>query len=126
MKRWKQIAVALTACLLGAVLALPAHAQHRYGGRGHPHIGFSIGIPIGWPYWGWYPYPYYYPPYQSNVVVVPSEPTVYVERPDAQSAQGTPEATGSWYYCAGAGAYYPYVRECPGGWQRVAPRPPGE
>jgi hypothetical protein len=55
--------------------------------------------------------------------VVPSEPSVYVEQPRAQAA---PEASAYWYYCAGAGAYYPYVRECPGGWQRVAPRPPGE
>lgn len=121
MKRLKRIALALAACLLGAALALPAHAQHRHGGRSHAHIGLHFGIPLAWPFWG-YPYPYYYPQYQPNVVV-PSEPTVYVERPDAQSA---PEATGYWYYCTGSGAYYPYVRECPGGWQRVAPRPPGE
>lgn len=125
MKRLKPTALALAACLLGATLALPAHAQYRHGGRGggHAHFGLSIGVPLFWPYWGGYPYPYYYPQYPSQVVVVPSEPTVYVERPQAQPA---PEATAYWYYCAGAGAYYPYVKECPGGWQRVAPRPPGE
>jgi hypothetical protein len=28
---------------------------------------------------------------------------------------------GPWYYCASANAYYPYVAECPEGWQTVAP-----
>lgn len=122
MKRLKPTVVALAACLAGATLAIPAHAQHRhFGGRGgHTHFGLSIGIPIGWPYWGWYPYPYY-APYPSQVVVVPSEPTTYVER-----TQPAPDSAAYWYYCADAGAYYPYVKECPGGWQRVAPRPPGE
>jgi len=120
MTKLKRTTLALAACLLGAALAAPVHA---HGSRARAHIGVHFGVPLFWPYWGGYSYPYYYPPYQSNVVVVPQEPTVYVERPDAQAAPG---ATGYWYYCAGAGAYYPYVRECPGGWQRVAPRPPGE
>jgi hypothetical protein len=29
-----------------------------------------------------------------------------------------------WFYCPEAGAYYPYVQQCPGGWQQVAPQPP--
>ena len=29
----------------------------------------------------------------------------------------------SWYYCADSKAYYPYVKDCPGGWQRVSPTP---
>ena len=28
-----------------------------------------------------------------------------------------------WYYCRAANAYYPYVRECPGGWERYLPSP---
>jgi hypothetical protein len=28
-----------------------------------------------------------------------------------------------WYYCAPLGAYYPYVRDCPAGWQLVPPSP---
>ena len=124
MTRPRLFILAFAACLLGAALASPAQAQYRHGARSHAHFGLRIGIPIGWPYWGWgYPYPYYYQPYPSQVVVAPSGPTTYVEQPRAESA---PEASGYWYYCAGAGAYYPYVRECLGGWQRVAPRPPGE
>ena len=30
-----------------------------------------------------------------------------------------PANTGTWYYCASVGAYYPYARVCPEGWQAV-------
>lgn len=126
MSPLKRTACVVAACLLGATLALPASARdgryggHRYGGHYRSHIGLSIGIPIGWPYWGWYPYPYYYPPYPATVVV-PSEPPVYVEQP-----QAAPQEQGYWYYCASAHAYYPYVRECPVGWQKVPARPEDE
>jgi hypothetical protein len=33
--------------------------------------------------------------------------------------------TGYWYFCPQSNAYYPYVQECPGGWQPVLPQPPG-
>jgi hypothetical protein len=118
MKPLRRTAVALIACIAGVTLAGQVHA---HGARARAHIGFHIGVPLVWPYWT-YPYPYYYPPYRPNVVVVPAEPTTYVERPSASGDAGT----GFWYYCAGAGAYYPYVQECPGGWQRVPPRPAGE
>ena len=29
-----------------------------------------------------------------------------------------------WYYCQDPQGYYPYVRNCPGGWQQVLPTPP--
>ena len=28
-----------------------------------------------------------------------------------------------WYYCRAANAYYPYVHECLGGWERYLPSP---
>ncbi|MGZ5151041.1 MAG: hypothetical protein ACXWI6_13460, partial [Burkholderiales bacterium] len=38
---------------------------------------------------------------------------------------GAPEAAPAyWYYCPAYRAYYPYVQDCPGGWQAVAPQPP--
>lgn len=43
---------------------------------------------------------------------------VYVER----SPPAEPPAPVWWYWCAEAKAYYPYVKECPGGWQRVPPQ----
>jgi hypothetical protein len=33
------------------------------------------------------------------------------------------QATGKWYYCDPAHAYYPYVRTCPVPWREVAPSP---
>ena len=29
-----------------------------------------------------------------------------------------------WHYCRSAEGYYPYVKECPDGWEQVAPTPP--
>jgi hypothetical protein len=35
-----------------------------------------------------------------------------------------PPPPSYWYYCASAAAYYPYVQQCPEGWQPVVPQPP--
>lgn len=43
---------------------------------------------------------------------------VFIER----SPPAEPAAQVWWYWCADARAYYPYVQQCPGGWQRVAPQ----
>lgn len=90
-------------------------------GRGRVGVGFYFGVPIGG--WGW-PYysPYYYPPYPASVVYVPSQPTTYVQQDAPPPAAASPQQ-GYWYYCSDARAYYPYVKECPGGWQRVSPQP---
>jgi len=61
---------------------------------GHWHHGFHAGR-LGW-WWvvgnGWYYYPNATYPYPQY-----------------------------WYYCASAGAYYPYVSACPEGWTPVVP-----
>jgi hypothetical protein len=109
----------------GPVLAAGGHG-HSGGARsgGHVRLGVFIGGAAFWP--GFYYSPYYsgyYPPYYSYPpeYVTPA-PTQYIEAPVAQPA---PQAASSyWYYCAGTKAYYPYVKQCPGGWQRVAPQPP--
>ena len=51
----------------------------------------------------YYPPPGYYAPAPVYMEQYPAAPQTY------------------WYYCAPAGAYYPYVGDCPGGWQRVVP-----
>jgi hypothetical protein len=50
-----------------------------------------------------------------------------ISQPSAQSAPQSDQAS-FWYYCKDAKTYYPYVRECPSGWQQVAPQttPPGQ
>jgi hypothetical protein len=100
------------ACLwAGSVWADP-HWHH------YPRTHVELGFYWGWPGW-WYPaHPIYVPP---PVVVVPppAPPPVYIEQPRATA----PLEPGYWYYCREARAYYPYVKECPGPWEKVAPQP---
>jgi hypothetical protein len=95
-------------------------------GSAWAHGRVGVGVYFG-PYWGpgpWYysPPPYYYRP---EVVVVPApQPTVYVEQQQNAPVESAPRATEQyWYYCAASKAYYPYAKECPGGWQKVLPHP---
>ncbi len=84
----------------------------------HGHVYIRGGIWIGGPgWWGpWYPYPY---PYYEPPVIVQQQPPVYV--PQQQE-----ELPYYWYYCPGAKAYYPYVKQCPDGWLKVVPPPQPE
>lgn len=111
--KWLVALMLLTSAGIGIAWA-DGHYGHGYHGHGRSNFGVVIGVP-----WGplYYPSPYYYPPYAPVVV---ERPPVYVEQaePPPQAAQA-----GYWYYCAAAKAYYPYVNECRGGWQRVAPQP---
>ena len=122
----KRLLSLLAVLALGIAFAVPAFADGRV------RLGVSIGVPLGAPYGPpYYPGPYYaYPPYYANpyydypprVVVVPSSPPTYIER--GQEAGAEAPSNAYWYYCAESKAYYPYVKHCPGGWQRVAPQPP--
>jgi hypothetical protein len=116
----------LAVFVLGATASASALAWHQ---GGHARFGVYIGAPAYW-----YP-PYYYPPYYPSyyyppVVVAPSAPPTYIEQgagqpapaPSQSAAQST-SPSNWWYYCADARAYYPYVKECLAGWQRVAPQP---
>lgn len=125
------------------------HVRGAYG-YGYPRASVGVYVGPGWygprpywggPYWGggywgggywggapyyWGGVPYYYPPYgYAPPVVVQPAPQVYIER-DPQSGAPVQQQQPSqwWYFCPGANGYYPYVKECPGGWQRVAPQPP--
>jgi Ni/Co efflux regulator RcnB len=35
-----------------------------------------------------------------------------------------PPSATPWYFCGSANAYYPYVTQCPEGWEFVSPPPP--
>ena len=98
-----------------------------HGGNWGGWHGNSFGVVIGVPFWapGYYPYHNPYPyPYAG---AVQSQPQAYIERP-AQSTQRSQPSTpsGLWYFCPGSKTYYPYVKECPGGWNTVIPRPSSE
>lgn len=121
MKLFTQLAVALL--LLGTAGAGSAWADH---GHGRAHFGVYIG-----PAWGpwYYPPPYYYyPPYYPPVIVErPAQPQVYIEQTAPPvTVQAPAPQTHYWYYCSATKAYYPYVRECPSGWQKVSPQPAGQ
>lgn len=101
------------ALLAAGALAAGAASAH---GRSRLHLGLHFG-PYWGPYWGpaWYYPPAYYPP--AVIVAPPPAPAQYIER-DQQPLQ-----QGYWYYCAVSRGYYPYVKECPSGWQAVPPAP---
>lgn len=106
---------------VAAILALvgsPTWADPPHHWHGHPAV--RLGIYLGDPWFYPYPYPYWPRVYVPPVVVTPPPPPVYIEqRPVAPMLE-----PGFWYYCGEARAYYPYVKECPGPWQKVAPQPP--
>lgn len=114
--------LAFVLVLMGVLAAEPAFA---WGGHPRVRLGVYVGVPLvglGYPYY----YPnYYYPPYYPSPGVVQQQPPVYVEQgsPAQAQPQQQQQSQGYWYYCAGSRAYYPYVKECPAGWQRVAPQP---
>jgi hypothetical protein len=109
--------VAIVVILLFFVTVLPVQAQRPYwrgGVWGGPGWGSWWGPRVYWggPLWG-APYPYYGGP---PVVVQQSSP-VYVQ----QALQS--EEPYYWYYCHKPKGYYPYIKECPGGWMKVVPSP---
>jgi hypothetical protein len=113
--------------LLGLVVALAAASATESAlarPRSHVHLGFHFGIPVGgYHYWGPRPY-YYHPyPYYAAPIVVQQQPITYIEQAPAPALQAPVQPQGYWYYCADSRAYYPYVKDCPAGWQRVSPQP---
>jgi hypothetical protein len=120
-----RVALGLVALALGLVFSGPALAGGHHGGN--VHFGVVVGGPLWWGAGYPYGYPYYYPPYYyppAYYAPYASSPPVYVEQDTAQPAPAPQAPQGYWYYCAGANGYYPYVKECPAGWQRVSPQPP--
>jgi hypothetical protein len=134
MKRYSKVIAALIVLVSGTVASESAMAQHHGGVR----FGVNIGIPLFGP--GYYP-PYVYPApayvYPAPAYAYPAPAYSYPAPAYSYPGQGVPSAPYAqqgfpqaapaqqqdWHYCAGSNAYYPYVRECPGGWQRVPSQP---
>jgi hypothetical protein len=121
--------------VLVLVLAGPISS---YAGRKHVYVGAHVRV--GHPAWRGHHWPWrYHVPrsrfwlgstvilgpwsscgyYAAPRVVIEQEPPVYVQ-PE--------EEPYYWYYCQDPQGYYPYVRNCPGGWMKVVPdvTPPQE
>jgi hypothetical protein len=111
--RLAKLAVGCCAMLGLVATALDADAGRGgggSGGRGHASAGshnhhFHGGarVFVGTTFVS-YPRAYYWPGYYYAPAV--AAPMAY------------------WYYCTAAAAYYPYVQNCPGGWELVLPTPP--
>ena len=109
------------------------HKSYYGGGHRHSYYRSGVDVVIGGSFWvpPWYYPPYYYSqpsyaPYYTYsyapIAEVPSEPPVYIERsrPDSSALPNV------WFYCPESETYYPYVKECTGGWQTVPAKPPSE
>jgi hypothetical protein len=106
MNRLLKIFVA-AAVVVGGLAGSATASAHWHG---------TVGVWIGPGPYGWGPpyYPYYYPP------VIVADPVYAQPNPVVQ----VPAPPNFWYYCPQSGGYYPYVSDCPGGWQQVMPQPP--
>jgi hypothetical protein len=83
-------------------------------GRGYGY-GYGGGWRGQWAGAGYYGYPpavYYAPPVVAYVS--PPQPMVLAAQPQP----------AVWYYCEASAKYFPYVQECPTGWQTQAATPP--
>ena len=99
------------------------HGYRSHGHRGHWHKGhwhsrhWHSGVRVFISPGLVAPFGSYWEPYSPPPVVVAPSPRLYVEP--------APTPPPYWHYCDAAQAYYPYVEQCPGGWRRVLPTPPG-
>jgi hypothetical protein len=114
--------------------------------------GFASPYPYAYPYP--YPYPgYYYPPVVVRPAAPPqyieqgadgrpvAVPPVSGPAPAQSGSQsgapggaqgseypgpqpGAQPAQGTWFHCDRPEGYYPYIRNCPGGWRKVPAQPP--
>ena len=99
----------------GQVRSAPVAGQPVAGTRhvhpGTPHNKFHHNgkafVTTGVVFPAYYPYYPYYPFYPYNGFY-----------PGPAPGYAPP---GMWYFCPALGAYYPYVQECPSGWQPVQP-----
>lgn len=135
MKPLHRLLPAIVTMLATIAIVAPASAHGPGGARvywGGPRVSFYYGAPVWWgaPYYYGAPYAHVPPP-----AAAPPAPTVYIERSDqvvttmpapaADPAQAPASGGAQWWYlCASPRGAYPYVRECPGGWERVPATPP--
>jgi len=96
----------------------------HFGGfhhHGHGGVGLFVGSPFFWPDFYYWPYYSFQPYYSSPTLITPSIPPTYIEQGTVSAVQ--PLEPNSWDYCSDPAGYYPYVKECPAGWQTIEPQP---
>jgi hypothetical protein len=129
-KRTLAIPVLILCAALANQSAIAGHRAHKHGHGPIVHLGISYGFPVYVP--RYFPAPVYtFPRYAFPVPVHVYPPAVirhypspvYIEQSISPAEPAPPQAQNDWYYCADSRMYYPYARECPGGWQRVPAQP---
>ena len=83
-------------------------------------VGIGVGLPVFGPY-PYYPYYPYYPSYYPAPAYYP--PAYAAPAAVAPAAAPAPAAAQSWYYCDNPKGYYPYVQSC-SAWRQVSATPP--
>lgn len=87
------------------LLAAPLIVASSY--RAQPTYAVPVVVPPNYGYSPVYVQPAYAQPVYAQQIQAP------VQQP-----------ANVWYYCASSNGYYPYVTQCPEGWQHVSPVPP--
>ncbi len=121
MKKLKLIC--LTIVLLGLMTNGSVWSHGRYNAH---RLNFGLNLGYDPFYYGSFGYrdPFFYPPYYAYppTVVMPSAPSVYIQQ--QETVPPVQPQIQYWYYCQNPDGYYPYVKQCPGGWLQVVPQPP--
>ena len=143
LKNTKLFLATIILTMSAATQTVSAADRHFHG----PRISFGFGIGIGhfaYPYpslysRNYYPasyYPYqnmYYPEALVSTVVAPAP--VYVRQTEVVNTRPLPNnqiqpevsTNGSdWYYCHKPDGFYPSIKACPSGWQRVPAQAPAD
>ena len=128
--------MAITAILVSGVPVMAGGGHGGGWGWGYFGLGLATGALLSYPYYYQPYYPYYaYYPYAYAPAYSPSPSVMYREREPVYSDEGAyaePDrvrysSRNTWYYyCKESNAYYPYVRRCDGGWEKVPAVPPSE
>jgi len=103
--------------------------EHRWwvGGRWrhmwwHGRYGWWWGVGGSW---YWYPAPVYPYPVEVSPTYYYDDYDDYGDYDDEGGAPSDQGGYGTWYHCSNPEGYYPYVKECRGGWEQVPAQPPG-
>jgi hypothetical protein len=104
--------------------------EHRWwvGGRWrhmwwHGRWGWWWGVGGAWYFYNApvYPYPVYVSPTYYDDDYYGGDDQGYGDYQGDEGGYGP----GVWYHCSNPEGYYPYIRDCHGGWQQVPATPPG-
>jgi hypothetical protein len=109
----------------------PGYYGYGYwpGYYGYYGPGYYYNYGYAYAPYGYAPYSYVPPGANGGVTYIEHEPEAASNKPAPVhvpdgAASAPPRGTQWWYLCNSPQGAYPYVRECPDGWERVPAVPP--